>query len=155
MPNTMYTVTSAAMISSPSLEREFLKAAAAPWKSALRLAGIFKSRRTLSMAEIALPSAAPGARLNDNVTTGNCPWRLIERGEDFRSKRVNTLKGTAFAPLELLVRVVAVVGAAPMPAVMAVGGWERTCDGGVKLTGGVNAFDTAEADPEAAKVVAD
>src|SRR5258706_2382727 len=154
MPNTMYTVTSAAMISSPSLEREFLKAAAAPWKLALRLAGSFRLCRTLSMAEIALPKAAPGARLKDIVTTGNCPCRLIERGEVLRSQRVNAFKGTAFAPLELLVRVVTVDGVAPMPAVMAFNGWTRTCDEGVNLTGAVSAFDPAAADPDAAKVVA-
>jgi hypothetical protein len=106
------------------------------------------------MAEIALPKAARGARLKDMVTTGNCPCRLIERGEVFRSKRVNAFKGTAFAPLELLVRVVTVDGVEPMPAVMAFNGWTSTCDEGVNLTGVVSAFDPAAADPEAAKLVA-
>src|ERR1017187_9854732 len=32
------------------------------------------------MAFVASPREAPGARLNESVTTGNCPWWLTARG---------------------------------------------------------------------------
>src|SRR5215469_10030607 len=154
MPRTIYTVAKAAIISSPWFAREFLKAAAVPWKAAPRLSGILSSRCALSMATIALPSAAPGARLNDTVTTGNWPCRLMESGEDLRSKCANAFKGTALAALELLVRLPVPAGVGPMPVMMALGACESTAEDGVYLTGAVSAFDPAETDPEAAKVLA-
>ena len=66
-------MTRAARISSASFESEFLKDAAVPWKSACRLAGMCMSCCTLSIAVMALPKAAFGARLNETVTEGNCP----------------------------------------------------------------------------------
>ena len=51
--------------------QRILEEAAVPWKPACRLAGMFISFCTLSMAEIALPSEASGARLNETVTEGN------------------------------------------------------------------------------------
>ncbi len=69
----MYTVTSAARINRASFESEFLNEAAVPWKSACKLAGMFMSFCTLSIAVMALPRAALGARLNETVTEGNCP----------------------------------------------------------------------------------
>ena len=38
------------------------------------LAGKPISRSAAAMASTASPSDAPGARLNDSVTAGNCPW---------------------------------------------------------------------------------
>src|SRR5580693_6523590 len=35
---------------------------------------------TCWIAFVASPSDAPGARLNESVTTGNCPWWLTARG---------------------------------------------------------------------------
>src|ERR1039458_585568 len=32
------------------------------------------------MARVASPREAPGARLKESVTTGNCPWWLTARG---------------------------------------------------------------------------
>src|SRR5271157_2434362 len=49
----------------------------------------------LSMAVVASPSDAPGARLKEMVTTGNCPWWLTDRGLLFISNRVKALRGTA------------------------------------------------------------
>ena len=73
-PSTIYTVTSAARISSASFESEFLNDAAVPSNPACRLAGKFSFWVTLSMSEMAVPSEAFGARLNETVTAGNCPW---------------------------------------------------------------------------------
>src|ERR1700687_879050 len=114
------------MIRSPSLAREFSKAAAVPWNSACTLGGILSPRCTCLTALIAPPSAALGARLNDTVTEGNCPWRLMERGDWVRSKRVNAPSGTAFAELELPVTFEMLAPLAPTPALMALVGGMRT-----------------------------
>src|SRR5260370_40961026 len=106
-------------MSSPSLDRDALKAAAAPWKSPWRLAGILRSVRAFSMAVIALPRAAPGARLKDTVPAGNCPWWLMESGDFTLSRRVKALSGTALAGVELVLAfdaLAAVVAVAPTPA---------------------------------------
>ena len=63
------------------------------------------------MAVIAPPSAALGARLNDTVTAGNCPWWLIESGSSVLSICVNALRGTALDGVEPVV--VFVLEAAP------------------------------------------
>jgi hypothetical protein len=55
------------------------------------------SAAVLSIAVMALPSAALGARLNDTVTDGNWPWWLIESDCVVVSKWLNVLNGTAFA----------------------------------------------------------
>jgi hypothetical protein len=85
-PSTMYTVTSAARISSGSFDSEFSNDAAVPWNDACRLAGMFMLFCKLLMSEIALPSEACGARLNDTVIDGNCPWCVIESGSVVVSK---------------------------------------------------------------------
>src|SRR5690242_2232474 len=59
------------------------------------LSGICRSCRALSIAAVASPSDASGARLNEIVTTGNCPCRLIESGELCSSKCAIALSGTA------------------------------------------------------------
>ena len=42
----------------------------------------------------ASPSDTPGARLNESVTTGNCPWWFTASGAGVVSMRVNWLIGT-------------------------------------------------------------
>src|SRR6266404_314604 len=141
-------------MSSPSLDRDALKAAAAPWKSPCKLAGILRSVHAFSIAVIALPRAAPGARLKDTVTEGNCPWWLMESGDFTVSKRVNALSGTALAGAELLLAfdaLVAVLAVAPTPELRAFSGGVRTPDEGVNLTEVVRAFEPAAADPDDAK----
>src|ERR1700760_2609367 len=49
----------------------------------------------LSIAFVAAPSEAFGARLNEIVTTGNWPWWLTESAPLFISKCVKVLSGTA------------------------------------------------------------
>ncbi len=74
MPNTMYTVMSAATSSKGRVASDAWKTWAVPWKLPMTLSGIRISRATFSMISVAWPSATPGARLNDSVTAGNWPW---------------------------------------------------------------------------------
>src|ERR1700719_4360913 len=62
------------------------------------LIGILISFCTCSIAFVASPSEALGARLKEIVTTGNCPWWLTDNGAVRDSKWVKALSGTA-APL--------------------------------------------------------
>ena len=57
-------------------------------------------RPTLSMSVMAVPSEAFGARLNDTVTEGNCPWWLIESASVVSLIWVKALSGMALAPTE-------------------------------------------------------
>lgn len=50
---------------------------------------------TCSIALVASPSDAPGARLKEIVTTGNWPWWFTDSGAVRDSKCVNALSGTA------------------------------------------------------------
>jgi len=50
-----------------------------PWM----LAGMFICFSVVSNASTASPRAAPGARLNDIVSAGNCPWRVTTSGPFF------------------------------------------------------------------------
>ncbi len=50
------------------------------------------------IAFVASPSDAPGARLNDSVTTGNCPWWFTASEAFMALIRVNAEIGTG-APL--------------------------------------------------------
>ncbi len=70
----MYTATSAARIRYGWLFSELWKACAVPWKLPVMVAGRRMAADARLMASTASPSAAPGARLNDSVTAGNCPW---------------------------------------------------------------------------------
>src|ERR1700704_3130449 len=106
------------------------------------------------MAVMALPRAAPGARLKDTVTEGNCPWWLMESGDLTLSKHVNALSGTALAGEELVLAfdaLVAAVAVAPTPELRAFSGGVRTPEEGVNFTEAVRAFEPAAADPDAAK----
>src|SRR5580658_1285931 len=82
-------------------ESELRNDAAVPWKSACTLAGMCMSFCTLVIALIAPPSAAFGARLNETVMAGNCPWWLIESCWVFVSKCEKALRGTALLIAEL------------------------------------------------------
>src|SRR5580704_9068294 len=57
---------------------------------------------TLSIAVMALPRAALGARLKETVTAGNCPWWLMDSASVARWKWVNVLRGTALLIVELV-----------------------------------------------------
>src|SRR5450755_4877599 len=52
-----------------------------------------------SISLVASPSAAPGARLNDIVTAGNCPWWATASDVLVGPKCANADKGTC-APVE-------------------------------------------------------
>ena len=67
----------AASTSSSVLSSDARNAAAAPWNVVWTLAGMPISACACSIAATALPSDAPGARLNDIVTAGNWPAWLI------------------------------------------------------------------------------
>ena len=101
-PRTMYTVTSAARISSGSFDSELRNDAAVPWKSACRLAGIFIPFCSLVIFSIASPSDACGARLKLTVIEGNCPWCVIDSGSVAVSKCENALSGIALLGTELV-----------------------------------------------------
>src|SRR5271157_5476653 len=58
------------------------------------LAGMTISSFTLLTASTASPNEAPGARLNDSVTTGNWPWWFTVIGTDVISTRLKALSGT-------------------------------------------------------------
>ena len=149
----MYTVTRAARISRASLEREFLKDAAVPSNSLCTVAGMCRSVTALSMAVIAEPSASRGARLNEMVTAGTWPWRLMESGAVVCSKCVNALSGTALPDAEvggLIVEVVEFVWAFPM-GLIALDCAASTPGDGEYSTAVVIAFEPADAEPEAAK----
>src|ERR1035437_7929698 len=96
---------------------------------------------SLSMVEMALPSDACGARLNDTVMAGNCPWRVIESGSVMVSKCENALKGMA----RLAIALVAPEEFTPVvPAVrMRVAGVSVFAVG-VYSTPAVSAFEPAE-----------
>src|SRR5450631_2936497 len=76
-----------------SLASEFSKARAVPWKVGSMLPGMLISLVASRMCCTATPSEAPGARLNDTVTTGNCPWWLIVREGTERSLRDGSRAG--------------------------------------------------------------
>ena len=104
---------------------------------------------TFSTAVMASPREAFGARLNDTVIAGNCPWWLIESSSVVLVKWQNALSGTSvlseevvaarmlvFATFSALVGAVSVLAAAVYCAVP------------------VRAFDPAEDEPEAENEVA-
>ena len=104
---------------------------------------------------MASPNAALGARLNETVIAGNCPWWLMESASVVFSKCEKALSGTALLMAELgapaedapLFDVEAVVG------VSAFAGGARVFAAGVYSADEVTEFDPAEADPEDANEV--
>ena len=103
---------------------------------------------TLSTAVMASPSAAFGARLNDTVMAGNCPWWLMESASVVFSKCEKALNGTALLVAEL------VLPAEPAPVVdellgaSAFAGGARLFADGVYNAEVVSAFEPAEDAPE-------
>src|ERR1700722_3678366 len=110
------------------------------------------------MSVIAVPNEALGARLNDTVTEGNCPWWLMERASVMGEAFVNAPRGIAFA----LVAVVPVFGVVPAKVPpfcdevpedvippTAEAGAVNTDDDGVYLTEEVRALEPAAADADA------
>ena len=109
---------------------------------------------TLSTAEMALPSAAFGPRLNDTVMAGNWPWCVMASGSVVFSKCAKALRGTALLVAEL----VAPAEPAPLLDVAVEVLAESAFAGGVSVgvDGVYNAevvseFDPAEDEPEDAK----
>ena len=84
------------MMSTGSLASDAWKACAVPWKFARRLAGTPRSPSTLWIAVTASPSDLPGARLNEIVIAGNCPWWLIDREVVDDPSFVKALSGTSW-----------------------------------------------------------
>src|ERR1700722_3870087 len=108
----------------------------------------------LSTAVMASPSAALGARLNETVMAGNCPWWLIESGSVVFSKCEKALNGTALLMAEL----VAPAEVAPLLDVELTALDERALVGGARVLAAgvysaedVSEFEPAEDDPEDAK----
>src|SRR6202035_4321137 len=106
-----------------------------------------KSFSTVSTAVMASPSAPFGARLNDTVIAGNCPWWFMESGSVVFTKYENALKGTALLAFELVV-VAAVTDLFALAAELfgdsAFVGGVREFDDGVYFAVVVRAFDPAD-----------
>src|SRR5208282_929113 len=73
---------------------------------------------TCWIAFVASPREAPGARLNESVTTGNCPWWFTASGVFVDCIRTNVERGTG-APL--VVDVAALADGAPEFAMVLAG----------------------------------
>ena len=108
---------------------------------------------TLLTAVMALPSEAFGARLNDTVMAGNCPWWVMASDSVVFSKCAKALSGMALLVAEL------VAPAEPAPLLVeplaesALAGGAREFAAGVYRAEPVSEFDPAEDDPEDAKEV--
>src|ERR1700733_6120913 len=70
------------------------------------------------MARVASPREAPGARLNESVTTGNCPWGLTARDALPDCIRTKVESGTG---VPLVVAVAAFAVGAPEFAIVLAG----------------------------------
>ncbi len=99
-------MTIAARIRIDSLASEDSNACAVPWKLGSMLAGMPSSWVACLMCSTAAPSDAPGARLNDMVTTGNWLWWLITIGDGFSEAVTNPWSGAG------------AIAAAPVSAVL-------------------------------------
>ena len=80
IPSTMYTVASAAAISTGWLASESRNACAVPVKVPWIPAGSPISAMPELISSTADPSATPGFRLNEMVMAGNRPWWLTVSG---------------------------------------------------------------------------
>src|ERR1035437_3106195 len=104
-PRTRYTVTQAARIRINSLDSDDSNARAVPWKLGSMLAGMPRSCVTCLIWSTAAPSDAPGARLNESVTTGNWLWWVIVRGDEISDALIGDGGGAgagAAAPVRAL-----------------------------------------------------
>src|SRR5580704_8177030 len=83
---------------------------------------------TFSTTEMASPSEAFSARLNETVIAGNCPWWLIESGSVVFSKWQNALNGTSLLMAELF------EPAEPAPVLTTFA--DKAFEGGAKVLAG-------------------
>ena len=93
-------MTIAARIRNGVFTSDARNACAVPWKPVWMLSGSPSSALALSIDLTASPSDVPGARLNETVTTGNCPWWLMASGALAVSMVVNAPSGTAPPPAD-------------------------------------------------------
>jgi hypothetical protein len=105
---------------------------------------------TFVISEIAPPNAAFGARLNETVIAGNCPWCVIESASVVVSKCEKALNGTAL----LVVELVAPADVAPLLEldvtvldVSAFAGGVSVFADGVNNADPVSAFEPADVEP--------
>ena len=77
-----------------SLASDDVNSAAEPSKSPCSPAGNPSAATASRTAFTAWPSDAPGATLNDSVTAGNCPCRVMASGAVTGSACVIVLSGT-------------------------------------------------------------
>src|SRR5580704_18092305 len=104
----------------------------------------------LSTAVMASPSAALGARLNETVMAGNCPWWVMESACVVVSKCEKVLSGTALAVDELVApaEVAPILDAeGTVLEVSAFCGVTRVFADGVHNAEPVSALDPAEVEP--------
>src|SRR5580692_5646368 len=109
----------------------------------------------LSTAVMASPSAAFGARLNDTVIAGNCPWWLMESASVVFSKCEKALSGTALLRAELVTpaEFAPLLDVADAPGESAFAGGASVFAAGVYGAEAVSALDPAEDAPEEANEV--
>src|SRR5437773_1906337 len=81
-----------------SLASEAWKARAAPRKPVWIDGGRLISRAAPLMASTASPREAPGARLNEIVTAGNCPWWAMTSGAARSCTLATVARGTCAEP---------------------------------------------------------
>jgi len=72
---------------------DFSNSLTVPWKFALMVAGICKSRTAVFTRSAASPSEKPGLRLNDTVTAGSCPKWFTLSGPKPRETRTSVSNG--------------------------------------------------------------
>jgi hypothetical protein len=103
---------------------------------------------TFVIDEIAPPKAAFGARLNETVMAGNCPWCVIESASVVVSKWEKALNGTALAVVELVVPAeVAPPATFDVLVRSAFGGGVSVFADGVNSAEPVSAFEPADVEP--------
>jgi hypothetical protein len=103
---------------------------------------------TFVISEIAPPRAAFGARLNETVIAGNCPWCVIESASVVVSKWENALNGTALLVDELVAPAdVEPPGTPDVSDCSAFTGGVSVLADGVNRAEPVSAFEPAELDP--------
>ena len=115
-----------------------------------------------SILVIAVPRDAFGARLNDTVTAGNCPWCVMASASVVSVMCVKALRGIARAPTEATEVFGVVPAEIPCDAddpddevapARTVAGLFSTFAEGVYLTEVVRAFEPADAEADDEKLV--
>ena len=98
----------------------------------------------MSTLLMAVPNEARGARLKEMVTAGNWPWWVIVSGTVATVADVNVSSGTAFAGVELVVRLAE--GTVVFARVVRMGASSVSAGVGVYCTDCVVALEPAEAE---------